>query len=674
MWDELVRIKEGWRARGGGKCTREREKESARASSVPGNFSATFFFFLKPAPGVGSGRSDACKVSEMSGRECVRALLIFFASTLGFCVTLHAFKHAATLDAEGKFRIRWRWDDTRITFEVAVETRGYVGLGFSPTAAMALSDMVIGGVDRGQPYIQDYYADMNRKVHRDLEQNYRLEYAMENSTHTVLAFSRLLNTCDRDDKAITESTMRVIWAYHHEDVGLSGPEYHGVNRGRKSLRLLEPTTPRNVPAGTQFFDLQNIDVPVPYKDTTYWCQLFKVPDMKKKHHIIRIEPLIERGHENLVHHILLYQCDSSLNETEVDLGHECYHPNMPDSFLTCETVLFAWAIGGEGFTYPPHAGFSIGASQDPIYVLMEVHYDNPALQQGVVDSSGLRLYYTPILRRYDAGVIEMGVWVSLYHMLPPGLPGYVSEGHCTQQCLQETLDQEMPSGIQVFAVLMHSHLAGRAIRVRHFRNQEELPHLAQDDEFDFNFQEFQYLPQERLLLPGDSVITECKYNTQDRKNMTWGGLSTRDEMCLSYLLYYPQVNLARCESLPEITGQLKFIGVKKIQVPVTTWPFIIKSPRRYSNLSFTEAMEKFKWSKKRGKAFNEMVRQLPMNVRCSKRGQEEWSIQGMIVSPPEIKSELRPEMDLCSAASKLSASLPFLLLIFVTSSLTQGGL
>jgi len=48
-----------------------------------------------------------------------------------------------------------------------------------------------------------------------------------------------------------------------------------------------------------------------------------------------------------------------------------------------------------------------------------------------------------------------------------------------------------------------------------------------------------------------------------------GGLSTRDEMCLSYLLYYPRVNLARCESLPEITGQLKFIGVKEIQEPVT---------------------------------------------------------------------------------------------------------
>lgn len=61
----------------------------------------------------------------------------------------------------------------------------------------------------------------------------------------------------------------------------------------------------------------------------------------------QVEPLIQKGHENLVHHILLYQCSSSLNASVLGYGHECYHPNMPDAFLTCETVMFAWAIGGE---------------------------------------------------------------------------------------------------------------------------------------------------------------------------------------------------------------------------------------------------------------------------------------------------------------------------------------
>lgn len=59
----------------------------------------------------------------------------------------------------------------------------------------------------------------------------------------------------------------------------------------------------------------------------------------------------------------------------------------------------------------------------------------------VVDSSGLRLLYTPKLRDYDAGVMETGVWVSLYHMLPPGMQDYITEGHCTQECLQEVANE-----------------------------------------------------------------------------------------------------------------------------------------------------------------------------------------------------------------------------------------
>ncbi|NWW45498.1 MOXD1 protein, partial [Pedionomus torquatus] len=235
----------------------------------------------------------------------------------------------------------------------------------------------------------------------------------------------------------------------------------------------------------------------------------------------QVEPLIQKGHENLVHHILLYQCSSNLNDSVLDYGHECYHPNMPDSFLTCETVIFAWAIGGEGFTYPPHVGLSIGTAADPQFVLMEVHYDNPSYTEGLIDNSGLRLIYTPVIRKYDAGVIEAGLWVSLFHNIPPDMPEFVSEGHCTLECLEEALGAERPAGIHVFAVLLHAHLAGRAIRMRHFRNGQEQKLLAYDDDFDFNFQEFQYLKEERTILPGDNLITECHYSTVDRTHMTW---------------------------------------------------------------------------------------------------------------------------------------------------------
>uniref|UniRef100_A0A8D2N7M7 Monooxygenase DBH like 1 n=1 Tax=Zonotrichia albicollis TaxID=44394 RepID=A0A8D2N7M7_ZONAL len=518
--------------------------------------------------------------------------------------------------------------------------------------------------------IPDYFTDENRVLKKDPQQDYHLEYAMENSTHTILAFSRELHTCDTNDKSITESTVRVIWAYHHKDMGEAGQNYHGSNRGTKSLRLLNPEREEVSSASLPYFDLTNKDVPVPDKDTTYWCQMFKIPVQHEKHHVTKVKPLIQKGHENLVHHILLYQCSSNLNDSVLDYGHECYHPNMPDSFLTCETVIFAWAIGGEGFTYPPHVGLSIGTAADPLFVLMEVHYDNPSETEGLIDNSGLRLIYTPVLRKYDAGVIEAGLWVSLFHNIPPGMPEFVSEGHCTLECLEEALGAERPAGIQVFAVLLHAHLAGRAIRMRHFHNGEEQKLLAYDDEFDFNFQEFQYLNEERTILPGDNLVTECHYSTVDRIRMTWGGLSTRNEMCLSYLLYYPRINLTRCASIPDIMEQLQFIGVKEIYRPVRTWPFIIKSPKQYKNLSFMDAMNKFKWSRSEGLSYNQLVLKLPVNVRCSKTDNAEWSIQGMTALPPEIERPYKTEPVICSSSSCLSCGLflTLLCIVYITAS------
>ncbi|XP_048387110.2 DBH-like monooxygenase protein 1 homolog isoform X2 [Stegostoma tigrinum] len=547
------------------------------------------------------------------------------------------FSHHAVLDENGKYHLRWKHEDMVITFEVEVESRGYIGLGLSPTGSMAQSDMVIGGVANGRPYLKDYNTlNVEGKLNEDLHQDYRLEYGMENETHTIIAFSRDLNSCDNKDKIITDNTVRVIWSYHPKDVQHDHPQYHSSNRGRKSLHLLNPVVDTFIPSDVLVFEIRHYNV----------------------------EPIIQKGHEHLVHHILLYQCHSILNDTALSFGHECYNSNMPDDFFNCESIILAWAIGGKGFSYPPNVGLSLGTSTDPVYVMMEIHYDNANYQEGYIDSSGLKLLYTPVLRKYDAGVIETGVWVSLYHMIPPNMSSYISQGHCTMECLQEALSLEKTSGIHVFAVLLHSHLAGRALRIRHFRNNVEQPLLAHDDEFDFNFQEFHHLKKERVLQPGDSLVTECQYNTTSRSNMTWGGLSTRDEMCLSYLLYYPKIDLSRCESLPEIAPQLQFIGVKEIYQPIRTWPFIIKSPKKYKDLSFTEAMNKFQWSRKKGREFNSLVHGIEMNIRCAKHNQEEWQVHGIPILPPSLKPwEPKSEMEpvTCRTTWQYSNPLPVLL-------------
>ncbi|XP_032817811.2 DBH-like monooxygenase protein 1 isoform X1 [Petromyzon marinus] len=569
-----------------------------------------------------------------------------------------SWERSAELDEGG--RVRLSWSATRagygdesggqrresIAFRVEARTTGWVGLGFSPAGSMAGADLVIGGVTtNGKPYLQDYFAERNERPLLDERQDYRLESASQNSTHTELIFSRALDTCDSHDKIIASGTVRVLWAVHAEDVEdssgdpLGDPsgaraQYHGAARGVRSLNLLNPAS--EVPGDlglTDAVDLCNHNVEVPSSDTTYWCQIFRLPELHTKHHVIRVEPLVKPGHEGMVHHILLYQCALGLHEAILQSGHRCYQANMPEEFRSCESILFAWAIGGGAFLYPPHVGLSLGEPGDPVFVLMETHYDNPLQLSGIRDNSGLRLHYTAQLRAYDAGVMETGVWVSLYHMVPPHAPHWVSQGHCTRECLNEALGTERPQGVSVFAVLLHAHLVGRELLVRHWRGDRELPLLARDSEYDFNFQELHMLPSERLLLPGDHLTTECVYNTEGRVNMTWGGQSTHNEMCLAYVLYYPRVNLSRCQSLPEINGQLAFIGVTDIYKPVTTWPFLIKDPIQYRNLTFTEAMDRFRWGRRQRRHFNQLVLRLPVNIRCSKYELEEWSVQGMVTNP-----------------------------------------
>jgi len=76
-------------------------------------------------------------------------------------------------------------------------------------------------------------------------------------------------------------------------------------------------------------------------------------------------------------------------------------------------------MGADAFVYPEEAGLSIGGADFNPYVMLEVHYNNPELHQGVVDSSGIRFVLTKTLRKYDAGVIELGLEYTDKMAIPP---------------------------------------------------------------------------------------------------------------------------------------------------------------------------------------------------------------------------------------------------------------
>lgn len=62
-------------------------------------------------------------------------------------------------------------------------------------------------------------------------------------------------------------------------------------------------------------------------------------------------PLVEKENEDLVHHIILYECASTLpilGQHARIVGAPCYSPTMPREWESCLQPVLAWARGSTG--------------------------------------------------------------------------------------------------------------------------------------------------------------------------------------------------------------------------------------------------------------------------------------------------------------------------------------
>lgn len=287
---------------------------------------------------------------------------------------------------------------------------------------------------------------------------------------------------------IQSGTTRIIWAFSNNRPATfqSALGYHSTFRGGKSLHLLDRGVIPTLPADAEHVDLR-MDVSVPTGDfaTAYFCKAFKLPSTDTKQHIVQGLPIITPGNEALVHHIVLYECND-LTEQQLQLDGLCYvDNNMPNLVNNCEEkMFFTWTIGGSGTFFPEEAGFPFGGPSDTRFVMMEVHYDNPS-RVPFTDTSGIRLSFTPTLRRFDAAVLNVGRIVDPVSMaIPAGQSTYTIDGWCPSECTSQWNQPEL----NIVSTTFHSHLAGRALTLRHIRDGRELPPIAFDAHFDFNFQ------------------------------------------------------------------------------------------------------------------------------------------------------------------------------------------
>ncbi|XP_042358874.1 DBH-like monooxygenase protein 2 homolog [Plectropomus leopardus] len=441
------------------------------------------------------------------------------------------------LDQNHLVCLKWGFDNHQgnITFKLIVNTTGWVSFGFSPNGGMKGSDIVIGGVGSSGTYFSDRHATGNTMPVVDDQQSYTLLSLNESDGQTIMTVQRPIQLCDDQDFYIPTQSVKVIYAYGNTDDIV----YHGALRGTKEINLLN-FNPKTTITSPNYISARVENIAIPPIHTYYHCKLMKFPTLTAKKHIFQIEPVIENV--DLVHHMLLYSCPSYVTEL---YDRPCYMGDIGD---VCFGVVAAWGMGGGVFEFPKDTGIPIGEDNEKIFRL-EIHYNNPGTEAGRTDSSGLKLHYTAP-RKYDVATLQTGLMI-IPHMaynIPPKAAQFHSYGVCNTSLFSQLMNP-VPD-LHVFAVMLHTHTAGRKVRVVLYRGGKLIEHLAADADYDFQRQESISLGTIKTIKLGDEIAVECTYNTTNRTEVTRMGLATTDEMCLAFLLYYPAIKITLCESHP----------------------------------------------------------------------------------------------------------------------------
>jgi hypothetical protein len=67
----------------------------------------------------------------------------------------------------------------------------------------------------------------------------------------------------------------------------------------------------------------------------------------------------------------------------------------------------------------------------------------------------------------------------------------------------------------------------------------QLRDIAREDAYNDELQYSRMFDEEVTIRNGDVLTGACMYNSMDRTEVTPGGLASKEEMCINFLLVYP---------------------------------------------------------------------------------------------------------------------------------------
>jgi Copper type II ascorbate-dependent monooxygenase, C-terminal domain len=153
----------------------------------------------------------------------------------------------------------------------------------------------------------------------------------------------------------------------------------------------------------------------------------------------------------------------------------------------------------------------------------------------VIDpDTGVRYYYTTNLREHNMGVAVFGDVIGAQYDSHVGDGLYMEYTYnCPASCSSSVLTQNV-----TFLFLgLHAHQRARALRVQTARDGMVV-HTGRADFFTFAQQGAQVVQGDPITVqPGDTIDVSCTYESDPDLLF---GLASYQEMCMSYIIYYPK--------------------------------------------------------------------------------------------------------------------------------------
>ncbi|KAL7516290.1 hypothetical protein ACHAWX_001320 [Stephanocyclus meneghinianus] len=383
----------------------------------------------------------------------------------------------------------------------------------------------------------------------DVQQDVKLLFAKQEKGQTAWGVAIPQNSCDSDgnDYAIQDRMTTMLWA-----VGSSHIFGTHTARGQFQANLMQ--APKELPSTD---DLPYIELLMPNvtvqmgeggTDPTnpYICSYYDLAEIgpsmgitpNQTVHVTRFSPVLSSESKRYVHHMILYACSSNDSSNDAT-SHLTVVPECTSMPAGCQEMKWPWAVGARDTVFPDNVGLPIGGEMNR-FLLLQMHYYNPSLKEGIKDSSGVRVYYTTDLLEQEAGVMSLVAGVDNWQRSP--LPAgeervsisFTTPSECTRNAWNETLN--------ILGVGHHMHRYGTYMEINIVRDGVNLGILRPESHYDFLHQAFdEPVPSIRQLLPGDQITQTCVYDTTAAQGEFVNfGETTQDEMCYSPIYYYPR--------------------------------------------------------------------------------------------------------------------------------------